>query len=121
MSGTNDKCPAPETGQGHSPPYIKGGVSRSVSTELEHRTILLSEAASKHLLEAGSFFAVIQRGSHPTHDGNRMVIHCLPCDYATAAAAVEVAQGIRKPGKRIVPPATLPDALTSMQDGTTGA
>ena len=28
MSGTNDKCPAVQAGQGHSPPYIEGGVSR---------------------------------------------------------------------------------------------
>jgi hypothetical protein len=77
---------------------------------ITHRRILLSEAASKHLLEAGSFFAVIQRGSYPTHDGTRMVIHVLPCDYPTAAAAVEVAQGIRKPGKRIIPPAITTDA-----------
>jgi hypothetical protein len=71
----------------------------------DHQRILLSEAASRHLLEAGSFFAVIQRGSYPSHDGNRMVIHLLPCDYATAAAAVEVAQGLRKPGRRIITPA----------------
>jgi hypothetical protein len=86
---------------------------------ITHRRILLSEEASKHLLEAGSFFAVIGRGSYPEHDGTRLVIHVLPCDYQTAAAAVEVAQGIRKPGKRITPPATVKDAPTLTIEGTT--
>jgi hypothetical protein len=63
--------------------------------------VLLSEAASAALLEAGTFFAVVQRGQYPQHDGNRMVLHLLPCDYATASAAVEVAQGKRKPGRRL--------------------
>ena len=65
-----------------------------------HVRILLSEAASAALLEAGTFFAVIQRGQYPEHDGNRMVLHLLPCDYSTASAAVEVAMGRRKPGRR---------------------
>jgi hypothetical protein len=76
---------------------------------MNHQKILLSESASKHLLEAGSFFAVIGRGSYPEHDGTRLVIHVLPCDYQTAAAAVEVATGARKPGKRITAPAIATD------------
>lgn len=84
---------------------------------ITHRRILLSEEASKHLLEAGSFFAVIQRGSYPSHDGTRLVIHVLPCDYQTAAAAVEVAQGLRKPGKRIITPPAPADALSTLSGG----
>ena len=76
--------------------------------------ILLSESASKHLLEAGSFFAVIGRGSYPEHDGTRLVIHVLPCDYQTAAAAVEVATGQRKAGKRIVTTPVPPEAVTEL-------
>jgi hypothetical protein len=87
---------------------------------ITHRRILLSEEASRHLLEAGSFFAVIQRGSYPSHDGTRLVIHVLPCDYQTAAAACEVAQGLRKPGKRIVTPPAAPEAATLTIRGTTG-
>ena len=68
----------------------------------EHVRILLSEATSNTLLAAGTFFAVIQRGTYPEHDGNRMVLHCLPCDYTTACAAVEVVQGVRKPGRKLV-------------------
>lgn len=82
--------------------------------------ILLSESASKHLLEAGSFFAVIGRGSYPEHDGTRLVIHVLPCDYQTAAAAVEVAQGSRKPGKRIVTTPAAPEDAAATIDGKTG-
>jgi hypothetical protein len=88
---------------------------------MNHQKILLSESASKHLLEAGSFFAVIGRGSYPEHDGTRMVIHLLPCDYATAAAAVEVATGARKPGKRINTPATAPAASTLTVEAKAGA
>jgi len=87
---------------------------------ITHRRILLSEEASRHLLEAGSFFAVIGRGSYPEQDGTRLVIHVLPCDYQTAAAAVEVAQGLRKPGKRISPPPAAPEALTAMLEGKDG-
>lgn len=87
----------------------------------DHLRILLSESDSKHLLEAGSFFAVIGRGSYPEHDGTRLVIHVLPCDYQTAAAAVEVAQGLRKAGKRIVPPPAPPEAVTLTIDGSTPA
>ena len=85
-----------------------------------HLKILLSESASKHLLEAGSFFAVIGRGSYPEHDGTRLVIHVLPCDYQTAAAAVEVALGQRKAGKRITTPATAPDASTLTLEAKNG-
>ena len=72
------------------------------SPDSGHVRILLSEATSAALLEAGTFFAVVQRGQYPEHDGNRMVLHLLPCDYTTACAAVEVAQGVRKPGRKLV-------------------
>ncbi|MEK7950521.1 hypothetical protein WKV53_08440 [Luteolibacter sp. Y139] len=65
--------------------------------------IVLGEDDSKALLEAGTFFAVIQRGQYPEHSGGRMILHVLPVDYATASAAVEVAQGKRKPGRRTEP------------------
>jgi hypothetical protein len=95
MNGTNDKCPAPETGQGHSPPYIKGGVSRSVSTELDHQRILLSEAASRHLLEVGECWMIAGKSSHPEIPG-RVVIHLLPLDMKTATAACNVALGTHR-------------------------
>lgn len=64
--------------------------------------IALSEEHSRALLEAGTFFAVVQRGQYPQHGGMQMVLHLLPCDYTTACAAVEVAQGVRKPGRKLV-------------------
>lgn len=63
--------------------------------------IILGDEDSKTLLEAGTFFAVIQRGQYPQQHGGQMILHVLPCDYTTAAAAVEVAMGRRKPGRRL--------------------
>jgi hypothetical protein len=69
--------------------------------------ILLSEAASRHLTEAGGdAFLVVGRASYPD-DPSRWILHIVPCDMATASAACEVALGQRKPGKRL--PLTLPE------------
>ena len=55
--------------------------------------ILLSEAASAVLSEAGSdCFAIVARASYPA-DHRRMVIYLRPVDHATAQAACGVLAG----------------------------
>jgi hypothetical protein len=87
---------------------------------LDHRTILLSEAASRHLLEAGECFAICGKSSHPEIAG-RIVLHLVGIPKAQADAACEIAMGIRKPGRRIIPPAITKDASTAMLEGKDGA
>jgi hypothetical protein len=74
-----------------------------------HVRILLSQAASEALTATGeSAFMVIGRASHPD-DPARWILHLVPVPMATASAACEVATGVRKAGKRIVPPAITTD------------
>ena len=54
--------------------------------------ILLSEAASKHLLERGEAFAIVSRAWHPDQPG-RMVIHLAPVPLKVAQAAASVLVG----------------------------
>jgi len=55
--------------------------------------ILLPEGASAHLTASGeACFIVAGKQSHP-EDPNRWILHLIPCDIATADAAVAVAQG----------------------------
>jgi|GEM_PF-3796761 len=61
--------------------------------------ILLSETASKALLEAGTCFVVAARQTHPG-DPSRVVLHCIPCSFERANDAVRVANG-EKPLHRI--------------------
>jgi hypothetical protein len=82
--------------------------------------LVLTEDQSAFIRESGIKFAVVHPGSYPANVG-RYVLDLIPCEYQTAAAAVEVASGTRKPGKRINTPATAPDASTLTIDGTTGA
>jgi hypothetical protein len=97
MSGTNETFPARESGQGHNPPYIKGGVSRSRGAEIPGRQdptacpgvtrILLSERASLALTESEEkVFALVARDVWPG-DRNRWVILLKPCPLALARAA----------------------------------
>jgi hypothetical protein len=67
---------------------------------IEHQRILLSESASKHLLEAGECWMIAGRSSHPEIAG-RVVLHLVSIPKAQADSACEVALGIRKAGKRI--------------------
>lgn len=84
---------------------------------MNHPRILLSEAASAALTAAGeSAFVVIGKASLPS-DPSRWVIHLVPLDMATAAAACEVALGVRKAGKRLPPPPAPPEAVTALSDG----
>jgi hypothetical protein len=86
-----------------------------------HVRILLSQAASEALTATGeSAFLVIGKASHPD-DPSRWVIHCVPLDMKAACEACEVAQGIRKPGKRIITPAIEPEPVTATIESTTGA
>jgi hypothetical protein len=62
---------------------------------MNHRKILLSEEASKHLLEAGEAWVIAGKSSHPEHPG-RVVLHLLPLDMKTATAACNVALGTHR-------------------------
>ena len=62
---------------------------------IEHRRVLLSESASKHLLEAGDCWMIAGKSSHPEIPG-RVVIHLLPLDMKTATAACNVALGTHR-------------------------
>jgi hypothetical protein len=57
--------------------------------------ILLGEAASKALLDAGQCFIVAGRATHPD-DPNRVAVHFIPCDVALANQAAAVARGEMK-------------------------
>ncbi len=88
------------------------GIHFSTFTQItmsDHQRILLSEAASKHLLEAGECWMIAGKSSHPEIAG-RIVLHLLAIPKAQADAACEVALGLRKPGKRIITPAIAKDA-----------
>ena len=61
--------------------------------------LVLTEEQSAHIRAEGITFAVVHPGSYPENAG-RYVLDLIECDYATASAAVEVAQGKRKPGRR---------------------
>lgn len=66
-----------------------------------HLRLLLGERASAALTATGeSAFVVIGKASHPD-DPSRWVIHLLPVPMKAACEASEVAQGVRKAGKRI--------------------
>jgi len=81
--------------------------------------ILLSETASRHLLEAGEAFAIVSKASYPEAPG-RVAIFCQAVPLASAQAACDVltgkARAVRiptpkppkapKPGKPEVPPRT---------------
>jgi len=81
--------------------------------------LLLGQAASDYLTATGeSAFLIVGKASHPD-DPSRWVIHLVPVDMQLACQACEVASGTRKPGKRINPPATAPDAASLTIDGKT--
>jgi len=61
--------------------------------------ILLSEAASKALLDAGTCFVIAARQTHPG-DSGRVVLHCIPTTIERGNDAVRVANG-EKPLHRI--------------------
>ena len=86
---------------------------------ITHRRILLSEEASKHLIEAGECWMIAGRSSHPEIAG-RIVLHLLAIPKAQADAACEIALGLRKPGKRIVPPTIVKAAPQATLEVTTG-
>jgi len=111
MSGTNEVSPATAAGQGHSPPYIKGGVSR-LSREDDFKIespfnppvevvpgqtrILLSESASRHLDSIGAeCFVIVSKAKTPDVIG-RWVIHLVPCSMQTAREAEAVLLGKAK-------------------------
>jgi hypothetical protein len=73
----------------------------------DHQRILLSEAASKHLLEAGECWMIAGKSSEQP---GRIVIHMMPLEKGLADKLCEIAMGTRKPGKRINPPAIATDA-----------
>jgi hypothetical protein len=83
--------------------------------------LLLGQRASEALTAAGeSAFLIIGKASFPD-DPSRWVLHLVPLDLQLACQACEVATGARKPGKRIITPATAPDALTLTIGGKAGA
>jgi hypothetical protein len=87
---------------------------------MNHQKILLSESASKHLIEAGECWMIAGKSSHPEIAG-RIVLHLVSIPKAQADAACEIALGLRKPGRRIVTPAIDKDALTATLEGKDGA
>ena len=82
---------------------------------------MLSEMESAALTATGEIaFLIVGKASLPD-DPTRWILHLVPVPMATAAAACEVAQGLRKPGKRVSPP-TEPEgtsALSGSKDGIT--
>jgi len=66
----------------------------------EHVRILLSEASSKVLLEAGECFMIAGRGAYPEADGTRVVLHLVPIPKDQADAACRVAMGTHRAVKR---------------------
>jgi hypothetical protein len=104
MSGTNDNRPATESGQGQSPPYIKGGVSRQSHVEiskhpLDHEGVVkiaLSQSASDALAAIGPHCLIIASmadSTAPEHAQGRMILHCLPLAQELANDAFRVATG----------------------------
>ena len=84
---------------------------------MNHLRILLSESESAALTAAGeSAFLVVSKASHPD-DPTRWALHLLPLPMKAACEASEVATGQRKAGKRIVTPATPPEAVSEPQEG----
>ena len=80
------------------------------TTNADSIRILLGQRASDHLSATGeAAFLVIGKASLPD-DPSRWVIHLLPVPMATASAACEIALGLRKAGRRIIPPAITTDA-----------
>ncbi len=59
---------------------------------IDDQRILLSESASRHLLEAGECFVIAGKSSHPEHPG-RLVLHLLSIPKKQADAACLVAMG----------------------------
>lgn len=57
--------------------------------------LVLTEDQSRFIRETGIRFAVVHPGSYPENVG-RYVLDLIECDYPTACAAVEVAQGKRR-------------------------
>lgn len=57
--------------------------------------ILLSERASKALLEIGECFVVAGKSSHP--DRGRIALHFIPCSLETANKAAKIALGETQP------------------------
>jgi hypothetical protein len=74
----------------------------------DHQRILLSEAASRHLLEAGECWMIAGKSSHPEIAGS-IVLHLLPLEKQLADQLCEIALGQRRPGRRIIPPAIVKD------------
>jgi len=78
--------------------------------------ILLSERASRRLLEAGEYFLLAARPIYPA-ERNRVAIYLCPCDLKTAQDASNVAMGkarsVRiKPAKPTSPAPSAPPAFT---------
>jgi hypothetical protein len=95
MNGTNDKCPAPESGQGQGGLYIIAPVSRSSRERPESVRIILSQEDSDTLATAGECFRIIGKGSYPDAVG-RLVLHCVPVERSQADAACRVAVGTHR-------------------------
>lgn len=82
----------------------------------DQRKILLSEAASRHLLEAGECWMIAGKSSEQP---GRVVIHMMPLEKGLADKLCEIAMGTRKPGKRIVTVTGSTDPATSILTPTT--
>jgi len=116
MRGTNNKCPARESGQGQSPLYIKGAnVPPSLGDDFPARQdplardgvtrILLSEAASRHLDATGAECFRIVCKAHLPDRPDRWVVILAPCPLDVARQAEGVLLGTHT-AKRTRKPAT---------------
>lgn len=82
----------------------------------EPTRILLSEAASKHLLKAGECFMIAGKSSHPEQPG-RIVLHLVPIDKPLADAACLVAMGQARATRPRSTPAAKVGAATGHPEG----
>lgn len=84
---------------GNSGRYIIPELLESpIAGEASPLRILLSETASKTLLDAGECFMIAGKTSYPEQPG-RIVIHLVPIPKAQADAACGVAMGTHKATK----------------------
>ena len=85
---------------------------------MNHQRILLSESASKHLLEAGECWMIAGKSSEQP---GRVVIHMMPLEKGLADKLCEIAMGTRKAGSRVKAAPAPADSLSAMSGTATGA
>ena len=99
MKRTTESRPDSETGLGHEGVYVYTPVSSPVPNASKPVRILLSESASKALLEVGECFVIAGKSSLPDQPG-RIALHFVPIPKEQADAACHVAMGTHRAVKK---------------------